>query len=156
MKIKKKVSRFILSILGKGLCKLSFLDEYIMSEIEIYEEGMIIQIIILPTGDNIKLKKQNDGFILLKKSNTEKADLVISFKNVSSAFNILTGKSSIHQAYCENRLIVQGDIHLAMPLVRVLYRVEAYLFPKLISKNILKSKPKLTVNRLRVYALLLG
>lgn len=156
MKLKKIISRFILSILGKAMCKLSILDESIKSEIEVYEENFIIQIKILPTGDNIKLKKQNNRFILLKNENLEKIDLVINFKNVSSAYDILTGKNSIHQAYCENRLIVQGDIHLAMPLVRVLYMVEAYLFPNFISKKILKSTPKLTVNKLRVYASLIG
>lgn len=154
--MKLKIANLILCTLGKAISKLSVLDKSVKKEVETYEDNYIIQIKILPTANNIKLKKQDGKFVLLKKQDVQKADLIINFKTISSAYDTLTGKISIHDAYCQNRLIVQGDIHLAMPLVRILYKVEAYLFPKFISKKILKTKPELTVSRLKVYASLLG
>ena len=48
----------------------------------------------------------------------------------------------VAQAYAEHRFLLKGDIKDAMSFVRVIDRTEGYLFPKFITKGILKQIPK--------------
>ena len=64
---------------------------------------------------------------------------------------MFTGRLGVAKAYAEHRFTLKGEINQTMSLVRVIDLVEAYLFPKFITKNILKEVPKKEANMLRTY-----
>ena len=57
----------------------------------------------------------------------------------------------MYEGYAQHRFIVKGDFIQGMPFVRILYYVEAYLFPKFITKNILKEMPKRSSTKMKAY-----
>ena len=78
-------------------------------------------------------------------------DLSVIFKSYESALLLVLGKIGVYEGYAQHRFIVKGDFIQGMHLVRILYYVEAYLFPKFISKKILKEMPELTSTKLNAY-----
>jgi hypothetical protein len=79
------------------------------------------------------------------------ADLSIYFKNIEGALLVLTGRKGIDKAFAEHRFVVKGDIMESMSLVRCLNIVENYLFPKFITKNILRKTLRKETNSVRVH-----
>ena len=78
-------------------------------------------------------------------------DLEITFKSIDVAFLMFTGRLGVSKAYAEHRFTLKGEIGKAMSLVRCIDIVEAYLFPKFITKNILKEALIILKNRLTVF-----
>ena len=68
-------------------------------------------------------------------------------KNIESAVLIFTAQIGTPQGYAEHRMSIKGDIGQAMSLIRCLNIVQAYLFPKIISKRILKRVPNFTIKK---------
>ena len=64
---------------------------------------------------------------------------------------MFTGRLGVSKAYAEHRFTLKGEIGKAMSLVRCIDIVEAYLFPKFITKNILKEIPKKSMGLVRCY-----
>ena len=78
-------------------------------------------------------------------------DLEITYKSIDVAFLMFTGRLGVSKAYAEHRFTLKGEIGKAMSLVRCIDIVEAYLFPKFITKNILKEIPKKSMGLVRCY-----
>ena len=70
------------------------------------------------------------------------ADIEITFKSIDHAFFMMIGKEGVANAYARHRFTLKGDITKAISFVRCVDIIEAYLFPKLITKHILKQIPK--------------
>lgn len=154
---KKKISRWIKNVISKIV--LFFLyrgfnvtykhDENVKKEIDTLENGFSA---VIDTGyKNTKLiiKKENDKIIRLK--SIENPDIEIKFKSLDVAFLMFTGRLGVSKAYAEHRFTLKGEIGKAMILVRCIDIVEAYLFPNIITKNILKYKPKKSMGIIRTY-----
>jgi hypothetical protein len=58
----------------------------------------------------------------------------------------------IADAYAQHRFAMKGDIAATLQLVRCMEMAEAYLFPRMMSRRILKAVPDKQVSSLRVYA----
>ena len=146
-----------LFVLGRGFQSVAAWDAEVMKEIDAWEEGVGIQFEVLPCGPYLLLRKQG-GRLRMVGLIEGKADLVITFKNLSSAFLILTGQLGTPQGYAEHRMSVKGDLARAMSLIRCLNLVEFYLFPGFMAGKILKRLPPMTVKRfgVRLYVYLLG
>ena len=104
-------------------------------------------------GPKLLVKKENNNIIKLKQ--TEKIDISIAFKSIDAAFLVLTGRLGVARAYAEHRFTLKGDIAIAMGVVRCVDLVESYLFPKFLTKNILKEVPKREKSMLSVYRTIL-
>ena len=71
------------------------------------------------------------------------ADAIVEFKSLEAGLLVLTGQIGIDRAYAERRFSLKGDLFaVGMPMVRCLYIVESYLFPKFIAKKILNRWPE--------------
>ncbi|MFR8104556.1 MAG: hypothetical protein ACLU8F_05735 [Clostridia bacterium] len=119
------------------------------TEIESWEEGFSI---LIKTDDNspsLYLVKENEK-ITRKKMKTN-ADILISFKSLEASFLMLTGRMGVAQAYAQHRFSLKGDITKAMSVVRCIDIVEAYLFPRFITKHILKEITKRKIPILLLY-----
>lgn len=150
---KKFISKIVLFFLYKGFKVTYKYDENVKKEIDSLDKGFTA---VIDTGiDNVKLiiKKENNKLIRLK--DTENADIEIAFKSIDVAFLMYIGKLGVSKAYAEHRFTLKGEISKAMVLVRCIDIVESYLFPKIITKGILKYQPKKSIGIVRTYILAL-
>ena len=139
-KMKTYISKIILFFLYRGFNIVSKIEPDVYKEVEKWPDGYTIKIQATDNGTSLILKKQGKSIVRLKKE--QKCNLEIIFKNLDSAFLLLTGRLGIAKAYCEHRFLLKGDIMEAMSLVRCLDIVETYLFPKFISKHLVKEVKK--------------
>ena len=149
IKIKAIISKIVLFFLYRGFKAGYKLDTRIKKEIDSWQNGFSA---VIETGEkNTKLCITKENGKLVRKKQINNADIVITFKSIDVAFLMFTGRLGLAKAYAEHRFTLKGEINQTMSLVRVIDLVEAYLFPKFITKNILKEVPKKEANMLRTY-----
>ena len=140
-RLKSLTVRLVLCILGRALASASRIDADIAREVAEWEEGFSLQMKVLPAGPSGSWRKL-DGRLRFQGSAGEQADLLVHFKNLESAFLILTPQMGIHEGFAQHRMSVQGDLTRCMSLVRCLNRVIAYLYPSCLSRRLLKPQPE--------------
>lgn len=144
MKIKKNsFCSLIMTFLCRALAELEKKDSDIRAEFADLPEGFKINIGILPFGAYAGLIKTANG-LKIKKNGFAAADLVVNFKNVKSAKQVMLAKINLAQSFSRHALLVGGDIAIAMGLVRAINKVECYLFPRFMTKKILPKIKKQT------------
>lgn len=149
--MKSFLARIMFFFLGRGFQAAYSLDAGIQAEIADWPESTTILMRIFPSGPAMTVAKRNDRIYYLGLEETP-ADFVITFKSLDGALLVLLGRISIAQAYAEHRFVMYGDIMaVGMPLVRCLYQVENYLFPRFITHKLFNRFPIKSVNSLRVY-----
>ena len=140
--------------LGRGAESVSKFNINLKKELEAWPEGYVIMLKVAPEGKELWLQKRGDSLKWISKQNKE-SDLIVLFKNLDTAYRIITTLSNVHTAFVQNRIMVYGDVSQSMILIRVLNIVQSYLFPPILSKNVLKRVPKFNLlqhlGRLRVY-----
>ncbi len=151
MGFKQFVTGVGLKFLGKGLVSCSKIEKGIQKELEFYEDGFIIELKIFNSNRKVAVEKVGNKFIYLGSKYKKTPDLSIVFKSYESALLMVLGQIGVHEGYAQHRFIVKGDLIDSMPFIRILYYVEAYLFPKFISKKILKEMPELSSPRIKAY-----
>ena len=67
--------------------------------------------------------------------------LRVCFKHPTIAFRALSFRLGINQAFCENRLLVEGDLDAAMHLVRALEQLQSLILPAFIARPLLRHYP---------------
>lgn len=82
-------------------------------------------------------------------------DTCITFKSLETAFLVLTGRMGIAGAYAAHGFSLHGDIGTAMELTRCVDLAESYLFPKIMTRRILKEVAKKRTSSLVLYARIL-
>lgn len=140
---KNKFCNLIFICLARGIAGLINKDKIITNDFDTLPIGFKINLGILPYGTYLGLIKTNSGF-LIKKNGFATPDLIVTFKNTKSAKKVMLAKKSIAQSFSEHAIIVGGDIAQALVLVRIINRVECYLFPRFMTKNILPKIKKET------------
>ena len=143
------ISRIVLFFLYRGFKIVNKLEPKVYKETANWKEGYTIKIQTCTNGPSLVLKKGHNNIVKLKQE--QKCDLEIVFKNLDTAFLLLTGRLGIAKAYCEHRFLLKGNIMEAMSLVRCLDIVETYLFPRFISKHLVKKMETLKVPRMITY-----
>lgn len=151
-KIKAIISKIVLFFLGRGIQTLYKQDSMIRHEIMGWKENFVIQITTQNHEVDWKIKKENGKLVRTK---SEAIDLSISFKSIDILFKLVTGRLGVAQAYAEHRFLLKGEIKDAMSFVRVIDRTEGYLFPKFMTKGILKQIPKREKLIVEIYGRLL-
>ena len=140
--------------LGRGCESTSHFDEGLKAELKSWPESYTIMLKVAPSGHELWLQKQDTGLKWISKQDKD-ADLIVLFKNLETAYQIITTQSNVHTAFAQNRIMVYGDVAQSMVLIRVLNIVQAYLFPPFLSKNVLKRVPKFSLKehlgRARLY-----
>jgi len=151
-------SKILLFVLGKGYQSASKVDMSIRKEIEKWPKNFNFMMKIDPDGPNISFKKMNNNTVkyMGSKIKEKEIDLIIFFKNIESAFMVLTAQLGTAEATCQHKIGVKGSLPITMSFIRCLNIVETYLFPKFIVKRILRRVPKISFfkkqkNRLFIY-----
>jgi len=158
--LKSVFVKAILFVLGRALQYASKIDPVIQQEVQQWPEGYKVVLKVQPDGPGLGLERTSRRRLhsLGSRLQPEAADMVIYFKNLESAFLIFTTQISTAGAQAQHRLSLQGDIALSMSLIRVLDRIETYLFPRFLAQRAVKRLPSIPVlklhwNRIRIYAL---
>lgn len=143
--------------LGRALQSASNFEAEVVKEISSWNEGFSFSMNVLPNGPSLVMEKQNRKMKFLGTKNKDDADLIVEIKNIDTAFQMITTKAGAHHVYAQNKIAVTGDIADSMKLIRLIYIIEGYLFPKILNKNILKKSPKMTLkkhfNRIHIYTI---
>ena len=104
-------------------------------------------------GAYITIEK-TENQILKAKPAKETADLEVLFKTRRAAKKVLLGSIGVAESFSRHDILLKGDINTAVRLVRIIDRVEYYLFPRLITKKFLP-KMKKEFSSFKVYGYLL-
>ncbi|MFZ5595577.1 MAG: hypothetical protein ACOY31_01025 [Bacillota bacterium] len=155
--VKGLIVRVMLFFLGRGFQSLAARDPDIRKEIDGWSEGFTIMFNIMPFGPFWSIQKRGGKLRYLGMIKTG-ADLQVDFKNLETAFLVLTGQMGTPQGYAEHRVSVKGDLVLAMSMIRCLDIVQFYLFPAIIAKRVVKRLPRMTFGKFgrRVFVYLVG
>jgi hypothetical protein len=151
------VCKVVMVILGRAFQVFSKHDHEILREVSAWPEGFILELNVLPLGPKLLLSKE-DGKIKAVGKIEKKPDLSVNFKNIESAFLILTPLMGVPQGFAEHRFIVIGDVSKAMAFTRCLNRILAYLYPDFLCKNLMRRIPEISFmkrmsNRLYFYTI---
>lgn len=149
--IKKIVSKIVLFFLYKGFKVTYKYDDNVKKEVNLWKDGFSF---CVDTGEKdlkLILEKRDNKIVRVK--DKEKNNIEITFKSLDVAFLMFTGRLGVSRAYAEHRFTLKGEISEAMSIVRCMDIVEAYLFPKFITKKILKTQPKKNIGILKTYLL---
>jgi hypothetical protein len=155
--LKKLVVQTSFFALGRAFEAAGYLDADVKKEIRDWKEPMTIMFQVMPNGPAMVVEKSG-GRIRYAGSEAVPADLTVFFKNMESAFLVMSGQIGTPQGYAEHRMALKGDTGQAMPLIRCLNQVQAYLFPKIMAKRVMKRVPKMSLRKMayRVVILAVG
>ncbi|MCI8465683.1 MAG: hypothetical protein HFI63_07480 [Lachnospiraceae bacterium] len=150
---KKLFSSVIFHFLYHGLDVLYQRDERVRKEIEEWEEGFAWGIGMGEGAPVLYMRKTEKGLLRLssKEAQPESMDLMIRFKSVDSAFQVMSGQVGVAGSYARHGFVLKGDIARAMSVVRCMDLAEAYLFPRWITRRILKELPEKRMGLFRTY-----
>jgi len=133
-------------VLGRALQSASKTDPDIRKEISVWPEGFSVVMNVLPSGPEMVVWK-HAGALQYRGSRLSDADLILSFKNLSSGFLVLTPQKGPAQAFAERRMIVKGDLGDAMIFTRCLNQMLAYLYPAWVCGYLLKRVPPMPFSK---------
>lgn len=88
---------------------------------------------------------------MLRRTGGAKADMTVTFRSIDAAFLVLSGRIGVAQAYAQHRFSLQGSIFDCMTFVHCVDVIEGYLFPKFITRKILKKLPEKECSAVSVY-----
>lgn len=145
---KNKLCNLIFPILCKGIIAGYHYDNIIKEDLDTLPKDFNISLGIFPYGNYITLMRKNGIFYTTRKNTP--SDLTVTFKNTSAAIDTMLAKQNIAQSFAKHQLLLAGDIAQGLTLVRVINRVECYLFPRFMTKAILP-KIKKQVCSIKMY-----
>ncbi|MGY3884011.1 hypothetical protein [Aeromonas aquatica] len=133
----------LLWIIGRTLCRAARIDEAVRRELAPLPEGLLIRLEVFGLPPGLLIHKAADGWRCgpPHQSGGKGQSLRVCFKHPAIAFRVLSFRLGINQAFCENRLLVEGDLVVAMHLVRVLEQLQALILPAFMVRPLLRHYP---------------
>lgn len=149
------VVAIVLRFVHAALIELRALDSRVAKEFERMPEGLSYAI---HTGHNgPSLYVEWDGRELRRLPSLAHPACALRIKSMPLAFQLFTGQMGLSQAYARHAFTMGGEVADVMRLARLVNLVEAYLFPKIMTRRIMTDVPETEVCFLRAYArILLG
>ncbi len=140
----------VMRVVHAAICELLALkDTRVLHELSRLADGQAYSISVGKGGPSLHVQWR--GGRLLRLSAPAEHACSLCIKSLPLAFRLFTGQMGLAQAYAWHAFTVQGDLAEVMPLARLVNMVEAYLFPRFITKHLMTDIPTLQVNPLRVY-----
>lgn len=153
LKLQKLTVGIVLRVVHAALVELYSLDSRVKSELDSLPDRMSYA---LSTGhDAPTLYLRWHGGALRRLQSLPNPTCALQVKSTAHSFRLFTGQMGLAQAYATHAFTMKGEIADVMRLARLVNIVEAYLFPKFITRHILTDIPELQTNPLRVYGRIL-
>lgn len=150
-RVKYTFCSIVLSVLGSAFEVVSKRAPEFNDEISTWEDGRRFAIGILSRGPYITLEKRGDAIRFLGKGLLS-PEISMFFKNLDAAIPVFLGLKGSFQVFAENGMLVDGNLSHTMEVNRVANIVNAYLFPGIMLKNVLKRTPRFNLLQLTVKA----
>lgn len=136
----------LLWIIGRTLCRAARVDEAVRRELAPLPDGLTIRLAVNGLGGGLTLHKTAGRWRTGAAPEPRPGDaashsLRVHFKHPAVAFRALSFRLGINQAFCENRLLVEGDLDAAMHLVRALEQLQSLILPAFIARPLLRHYP---------------
>ncbi len=135
----------MMGIVGRGLVAASAVDDVMKKEFRGFAAGTVIQMHVLPDGPGFALEVEAEGKLRLLKTPPEQVHIGVRFKHLTHAFLVLSFQEGTATAFAHDRMYVDGDISLALRLVRCLNRMEILILPRLVAERAVKRYPEITL-----------
>ncbi|WAG12462.1 SCP2 sterol-binding domain-containing protein [Aeromonas dhakensis] len=132
----------LLWIIGRTLCRAARVDEAVRRELAPLPDGLTIRLEVGGMAQGLTIHKA-DGRWQSGPAPDAGAlhPLRVRFKHPAIAFRALSFRLGVNQAFSENRLLVEGDLTVAMHLVRALEQLQALILPAFIARPLLRHYP---------------
>lgn len=147
--LKARITGIVFFFLWRAFKALYRCDSRVKAELNSWPEGLTLHMQAGPSGPHLALKRTADGPVRVK--DYQNADVDVRFKSLDSAFLLATGQLGVAQAYAQHRFYLYGDIAVTMSFVRCVDIIEGYLFPRFLTRHILKGDPVKELSSLAVY-----
>ena len=152
---KTMVLSVVLYVLYAAFYELKDMDSRFMEEVDDWEDKICYRIRVMNNGPSLILMKRKGKFVRYQNLPDQLIHVDMMIKSIDSAFIIFTGRMSVAQAYAKHTFTVRGEIADTMKMARCVDLAEANLFPKLITKRILKEVPEREIGVVSLYACIL-
>lgn len=139
----------VLRVVHAAITELQTADERVGEELRRMAPGTAYSIRTGHAGPTLNVEW--DGVRLCRRKSLSGSCCRLSVKALPLSFQLFTGQMGLAQAYARHAFTLAGDIADVMKLARLVNLVEAYLFPRFISRRILTDIPPLRLHPLRVY-----
>jgi len=145
------IDKFILSLIGRSLIILTDKDNRIKKELSYLPENFNTAIAVEKNGPFIVLKKEKTKLKYYGyRYSPKNINLKLYFKDQEFAYQVLSARESIRQAFSEHKLIVEGDLEYAVSLIYILELVEAYILSDQLAEQVLAFDFKRKISRLQL------
>lgn len=132
----------LLWVIGRTLCRAARVDEAVRRELAPLPEGLCIRLEVSGIKRGLTLHKRAGRWRCGAAPDPGGLHpLRVRFKHPAIAFRALSFRLGINQAFCENRLLVEGDLGAAMHLVRALEQLQTLILPAFIARPLLRHYP---------------
>lgn len=145
------VCGIVFKVLFRAIRVLSHCDSRIRQELSELPAGQTVKLSVSPHEKSRSLTFIISDGTVHKAPRDASPDIHIVFKNEAMAFRVFTGRMGIAGAYAAHAFTLRGNINETMGIVRVVDLVEGYLFPRFMTRRILKESPKKQLPTLAVY-----
>ena len=145
------IDKFILSLIGRSFTILSDKDIKIENELSFLPEKFSAAVAV----------DKNSPYIILKKNKNEvkyygyhkypkDVDLKLYFKDEEFAYQVLSAKEGIRQAFSEHKVILEGDMEYAVSFIYILELVEAHIMADKFAQDVLAYNFERKISRLKL------
>lgn len=145
------VCAVVLAVLYRAIRVLARADSRVREELCRMPQGRTVRMSVSPDEKAPSLTFSVSGGTIHRCARSVRPDIHIVFKNETMAFRVFTGRMGIAGAYAAHAFTLRGNINETMGVVRVVDLVEGYLFPKFMTRRILKEIPEKQIPTLAVY-----
>ncbi|MBE0486470.1 hypothetical protein [Marinobacter sp.] len=129
-------------VMGRALQAISEVDETTRKETRALPDGFLFEMQVMPNGPKLIVEHTGDGLLHYHSNGAPRAvDLSIQFKHITHAFLVLSFQEKTSVAFANDRMLVDGDVSLAVRMTRVLNRLESFILPKLVAQRAVKEYP---------------
>ena len=132
----------LLWIIGRTLCRAARVDEAVRRELAPLPDGLVIRLEVSGMRRGLTLHKSGGRWRCGPAPDSGGLHpLRVRFKHPNIAFRALSFRLGVNQAFGENRLLVEGDLTVAMHLVRGLEQLQSLILPAFIARPLLRHYP---------------
>ncbi len=149
-RLQSAVVALVMRVVHAAIVELHALDDTrVLHELALFREGQAYSIEAGKGGPTLHVQWKNGR--LLRLASPAAGATALRIKSLPLAFRLFTGQMGLAQAYAWHAFTVQGDLAAVMAFARLVNIVEAYLFPRVITRRLMTDIPRLQANPLRVY-----
>ncbi len=147
--------KFILNLLIRAMKIGVKYDSGVKQDFACLPNKYTIKINILPKNISVIFMYVDGTITQIDEIDNDNINLLVEFKDEKSAKDVLLGKLSLAQSFCEHRIKVYGNINHAMAVTRIVNTLECYLFPRFIYNKLFTPPIELDISKFKFYTILL-